>query len=153
MTMRIKAAVHVEHPEEIGRPRWGTNRRLPEGRELIVSGSNFVLMLSEPTAMWLLAMLAAIIAPQQVPHGRSQPQPAMAGGGSPTEDIRAQVRVALRVHSRAEVGRPRWERHELVVTFGDVVVYLSEPAAKWLLKVLTAALAREPEVSRGVGEA
>ena len=59
----------------------------------------------------------------------------------------------LAAYTPAEVGRPRWDGHELVVTIGDVVVYLSEAAARWLSKVLTAALAGEPEVSHGVGEA
>jgi hypothetical protein len=40
-----------------------------------------------------------------------------------------------------------------VVTIGDVVVYLSEAAARWLLKVLSAALVGGPDASQGVGEA
>jgi hypothetical protein len=151
--MRIKAAVHVDHSEEIRRPRWKASGRLPETRELIVSMGDFVLMLSEPAARWLLAMLAAMIGSEHEPDGRFDPQPAMTGGVSPAEDVGVHVQVGVRVYSRAEVGRPHWDRHELVVTIGDVVVYLSEPAARWLSKVLTAALAGEPEVSRGVAEA
>jgi hypothetical protein len=151
--MRIKAAVHVDHPEEIRRPRWKANGGLPEARELIVSMGDFVLMLAEPTAGWLLAMLAAIVGLEPGPEGGSELQPPRAGGVSPAEDIRVQVQVVLRVHSRSEVGRPRWDHHELVVTIGDVVIYLSEPAARWLLKVLTAALVGGPDASHGVGEA
>jgi hypothetical protein len=139
----------VDHPEEIRRPRWKANGGLPEARELIVSMGDFVLMLSEPTAGWLLAMLAAIVSPE----GGSELQPPRAGGVPPAEDIRVQVQVVLRVYSQTEVGRPRWDHHELVVTIGDVVVYLSEAAARWLLKVLTAALVGGPDASRGVGEA
>jgi hypothetical protein len=151
--MRIKAAVHVDYPEEIGQPRWKANRGLPEARELIVAMGDFVLMLSQPAAAGLVAMFAAIIAPTLEREGRSDPQPAVDRRVSPPEDIRVQVRVALRVYSRADVGRPRWDRRELVVTIGDVVVYLSEPAARWLLEVLTAALAGEGVVSHGLGEA
>jgi hypothetical protein len=109
---------------------------------------DFVLMLSEPAAWRLLTLLAAIIGPQ--PEGGPRP-PASMGGG--TDAVRVRVQVAVHAHNPAEVGRPRWERQELVVTIGDVVVYLSETAARWLLKVLSAALVGRPDVSQGVGEA
>jgi hypothetical protein len=136
--------VTVDHPQEIGRAVWQANRLLAEGRELIVTVGDFVLMLSEPAAWRLLTMLAAIIAPDPQPEG---------GGTSLSDVVRVRVQVSVHAHNPAEVGRPRWERQELVVTIGDVVVYLSEAAARWLLKVLSAALVGGPEASRGVGEA
>jgi hypothetical protein len=145
--------VTVDHPQEIGLAHWHANRRLPEGRELIVTVGDFVLMLSEPAAWRLLTMLAAVIAPDPQPEGGPRPPASMGGGTSVSDAVRVRVQVAVHAHNPAEVGRPRWDGHELVVTVGDVVVYLSEAAAWWLLKVLTAALAGEPEVSRGVGEA
>jgi hypothetical protein len=135
----------VDHPQEIGRARWQANRLLAEGRELIVTVGDFVLMLSEPAAWRLLTMLAAILGPQ--PEGGPRP-PASMG-----DAVRVRVEVGVHAYNPAEVGRPRWERQELVVTIGDVVIYLSETAARWLLKVLTAALVRGPDVSHGVGEA
>jgi hypothetical protein len=137
--------VTVDYPEEIGRPHWQANRRLPEGRELIV--------LSQPAARWLLAMLTAILDPQPDPEGGSRLPAPMAGGAALWDGVRVRVQVGVQVHNPAEVGRPRWDRHELVVTIGDVVVYLSEAAARWLPKVLNAALAGEPDVFHGVGEA
>jgi hypothetical protein len=134
----------VDHPQEIGRARWHANRRLTEGRELIVTVGDFVLMLSEPAAWRLLTLLAAIMGPQ--PEGGPRP-PAMG------DAVRVRVEVGVHAYNPAEVGRPRLEGHELVVTIGDVVVYLSETAARWLLKVLSAALVGRPDVSRGVGEA
>jgi hypothetical protein len=139
--------VTVDHPQEIGRARWQANRRLAEGRELIVTVGDFVLMLSEPAAWRLLTMLAAVIAPD----------PRLEGGlrlpASMGDAVRVRVQVGVHAHNPAEVGRPRWERQELVVTIGDVVIYLSETAARWLLKVLSAALVGRPDVSHGVGEA
>jgi len=149
--MRVRAAVTVDHPQEIGRARWQANRLLVEGRELIVTVGDFVLMLSEPAAWRLLTLLAAIIGPQ--PEGRPRPPASMGGGTSLSDAVRVRVEVGVHAHNPAEVGRPRLEGHELVVTIGDVVVYLSETAARWLLKVLSAALVRGPDVSRGVGEA
>ena len=70
-----------------------------------------------------------------------------------SDAVRVRVQVGVHAHNPAEVGRPRWDHHELVVTIGDVVVYLSEAAARWLLKVLSAALVGGPDASRGVGEA
>ena len=134
----------VDHPQEIGQARWHANRLLAEGRELIVTVGDFVLMLSEPAAWRLLTLLAAILGPQ--PEGG--PRPASMG-----DVVRVRVEIGVHAHNPAEVGRPRWERQELVVTIGDVVIYLSEAAARWLLKVLSAALVREPDSSRGVGEA
>jgi hypothetical protein len=125
---------------------------LPEGRELIVAVGDLVLMLSEPTAQWLLAMLAAVMAPGPEPEGGSG-LPGPGCGTSLSDAVRVRVQVWVHAHNPAEVGRPRLERQELVVTIGDVVVYLSEPAARWLLKVLAAALAGEQEVSQGVGAA
>src|ERR1700730_17173026 len=152
--MRVRAAVTVDHPEEIGRPHWKFNRRLPEGRELIVTMGDFVLMLSEPAARWLLAMLAAIMAPQLEPAGASR-SPAPIGCGTLLPDVvRVRVLVGVHAYNPAEVGRPRWSgRHELVITIGEVAVYLTDAAARWLLEVLTAALVEELEVSQGVGEA
>jgi hypothetical protein len=138
--------VTVDHPQEIGRARWHANRLLAEGRELIVTVGDFVLMLSEPAAWRLLTLLAAVIAPD--------PQPASMGGGTLLSDaVRVRVQVGVYAYNPAEVGRPRWDHHELVVTIGDVVVYLSEAAARWLLKVLSAALVGGPDASQGVGEA
>jgi hypothetical protein len=77
----------------------------------------------------------------------------MGGGTSLSDAVRVRVEVGVHAHNPAEVGRPRWDHHELVVTIGDVVVYLSEAAARWLLKVLSAALVGGPDASRGVGEA
>jgi hypothetical protein len=146
--MRVRAAVSVAHPEEIDRPHWQANRRLPEGHELIVTVGDFVLMLSEPAARWLLAMLTAIIAPKLEPDGDSGSRAPIGCGTSLSDCVRVRVQVAVHAHNPAEVGRPRWERNELVLAVGDVVLVLSEPAARWLLKVLTAALAGEPEVSQ-----
>ena len=137
----------VDHPQEIGRARWQANRLLAEGRELIVTVGDFVLMLSEPAAWRLLTMLAAIIAPDPQPEGGPRP-PASMG-----DAVRGRVQVGVHAYNPAEVGLPRWERQEVVVTIGDVVVYLSEAAARWLLKVLSAALVGGPAASRGVGEA
>jgi len=67
--------------------------------------------------------------------------------------VRVRVQVGVHAHNPAEVRLPRWDHQELVVTIGDVVVYLSEAAARWLLKVLSAALVGGPDVSHGVGEA
>jgi hypothetical protein len=146
--------VTVDHPQEIGRAHWQANRLLAEGRELIVTVGDFVLMLSAPAAWRLLTMLAAVIAPDPPqPEGGPRPPASMGGGTSLSDAVRVRVQVGVHAHNPAEVGRPRWDHHELVVTVGDVVVYLSEAAARWLSKVLTAALAGEPEVSRGVGEA
>jgi hypothetical protein len=139
--------VTVDHPQEIGQAHWQANRLLSEGRELIVTVGDFVLMLSEPAAWRLLTLLAAIIAPDPQPEGGTRP-PASMGGV-----VRVRVQVAVHAHNPAEVCRPRWDHHELVVTIGDVVVYLSEAAARWLLKVLSAALVGGPDVSRSVGEA
>jgi hypothetical protein len=149
--MRVRASVTVDHPQEIGRARWHANRLLAEGRELIVTVGDFVLMLSEPAAWRLLTLLAAIIGPQ--PEGGPRPLASMGGGTSLSDNVRVRVQIGVHAHNPAEVGRPRWERQELVVTIGDVVVYLSEAAARWLLKVLRAALVGGPDVSRGVGEA
>jgi hypothetical protein len=149
--MRVRASVTVDHPQEIGRARWQANRLLPEGRELIVTVGDFVLMLSEPAAWRLLTMLAAIIGPQ--PEGGPRPPASMGGGTSLSDAVRVRVQVSVYAHNPAEVGRPRWDHHELVVTVGDVVIYLSETAARWLLKVLKAALVGGPDASRGVGEA
>jgi hypothetical protein len=144
----------VDHPEEIGRLRWQANRRLPEGRELIVTVGDFVLMLSEPAAWCLLTMLAAIMAPDLEPEGDSGAPVPIVYGTSLSDGVRVRVEMAVHAHNPAEVGRPRWSgRHEIVVTVGEVAVYLSEAAARWLLKVLTAALVGETEVSNGVGEA
>lgn len=137
----------VDHPQEIGQARWQANRLLAEGRELIVTVGDFVLMLSEPAAWRLLTLLAAIIAPDPQPEGGPRP-PASMG-----DAVRVRVQVGVHAYNPAEVGRPRRERQELVVTIGDVVVYLSEAAARWLLKVLSAALVGGPAASRGVGEA
>jgi hypothetical protein len=139
--------VTVDHPQEIGRADWHANRLLAEGRELIVTVGDFVLMLSEPAAWRLLTMLAAIIAPN--PQPESGPRPPASMGDA----VRVRVQLGVHAHNPAEVGRPRWDHHELVVTIGDVVVYLSEAAARWLLKVLSAALVGGPDASRGVGEA
>ena len=115
---------------------------------------DFVLMLSEPAAWRLLTMLAAVIAPDPPqPEGGPRPPASMGGGTLLSDVVRVRVQVGVHAYNPAEVGRPRWDGHELVVTIGDVVVYLSEAAARWLSKVLTAALAGEPEVSHGVGEA
>jgi hypothetical protein len=137
----------VDHPQEIGRAHWQANRLLSEGRELIVTVGDFVLMLSEPAAWRLLTLLAAVIAPDPQPEGGPRP-PASMG-----DVVRVRVQLGVHAHNPAEVGRPRWERQELVVTIGDVVIYLSEAAARWLLKVLSAALVGGPEASHGVGEA
>jgi hypothetical protein len=145
--------VTVDHPQEIGRADWQANRLLAEGRELIVTVGDFVLMLSEPAAWRLLTMLAAVMAPQSEPEGGPRAPESMGGGTSLSDAVRVRVQVAVHAHNPAEVGRPRWDHHELVVTIGDVVVYLSEAAARWLLKVLSAALVGGPDVSRGVGEA
>jgi hypothetical protein len=145
--------VTVDHPQEIGRARWQVNRLLAEGRELIVTVGDFVLMLSEPAAWRLLTMLAAIMAPQLEPAGDPGPPASMGRGTWLSDAVRVRVQVGVHAHNPAEVGRPRWERQELVVTIGDVVVYLSEAAARWLLKVLTAALVGGPDASHGVGEA
>jgi hypothetical protein len=146
--------VTVDHPDEIGRPQWQANRRLPEGRELIVTVGDFVLMLSEPSARWLLAMLAAIMAPQLEPDGDSG-SPAPVGCGTLLPDVvRVRVLVGVHAYNPAEVGRPRWSgRHELEITIGEVAVYLTDASARWLVEVLTAALVEELEVSQGVGEA
>jgi hypothetical protein len=151
--MRVRAAVTVDHPEEIGRLRFKINRRLPEGRELIVTVGDFVLALSNPAARWLLAMLTAIIAPELGREGNAGPPAPIGRGVSLADGVRVRVEVAVHAHNPAEVGRPRWEQHELVVAIGDVVVYLSEPAARWLMAVLKAALPAEPEVSHGAGTA
>src|ERR1700716_3796067 len=109
-------------------------------------------MLSEPAAWRPLTMLAAVIAPDPPqPEGGPRPPASIGSGTSLSDAVRVRVQVGVHAHNPAEVGRPRWERQEGVVTIGDVVVYLSEAAARWLLKVLTAALVGGPDVSHGVG--
>src|SRR5260370_640877 len=113
--MRVRAAVTVDHPQEIGRARWHANRLLAEGRELIVTVGDFVLMLSEPAAWRLLTMLAAIIAPGRRREGARGPAASM------PDAVRVRVEVGVHAHNPAEVGRPGWDHRELVVTMGDVV--------------------------------
>ena len=41
--MRVQIAVHVDHPAEVGRPRWETNRLLLHRRELTLLASRNAL--------------------------------------------------------------------------------------------------------------
>jgi hypothetical protein len=148
MTVRIRAAVNVEHPELIDRPRWEFNDLLPEGRELIVAAGDLLLMFSEPAAMWLLAMLAPIVPLLAEAIGQHGPA-AVACGTLAQDDMRVRIHVAVRIHHPGEIGRPRWDRRELVITIGGVVIVFSESAARRLLEVLTAILVPQGEPPRG----
>jgi hypothetical protein len=139
ITMRIRAAVDVEYPEHIDRPRWEFNDLLREGRELIIPVGDLLLMFSEPAARWLLAMLAAIVPLLAEAIGQHEPA-AAACGTLVGDDIRVRIHVAVGIHHPGEIGRPRWDRRELVITIGGVVVVFSESAARRLLDVLTAIL-------------
>ena len=79
ITVRIRAAVNVEYPEHIDRPRWEFNDLLPESRELIVAVGDLLLMFSEPAARWLLAMLAPIVPLLAEAIGRHSPAAAACG--------------------------------------------------------------------------
>ena len=139
--MRIKAAVHVDHRDHISRPRWRCNRLLPGERELVVTLRDLVLVLSEPAARWLLAMLEPIVESGQQARN---PRGTVEQGNYKTpvwDRLTVRIRVTVYVYHPGEVQRPRWEGRELVVTAGDLIVLLSEPAARWLLKVLAEVLA------------
>lgn len=55
LAMDIRVAVRVYHPGDVERPRW-------EGRELVVSVRNLVMVFSEPAARGLHQTLAAALA-------------------------------------------------------------------------------------------
>src|SRR6266851_7071079 len=101
--MRVRASVSVDHPQEIGRARWHANRLLAEGRELIVTVGDFVLMLSEPAAWRLLTLLAAIIAPDPQPERGPRPPASTGGGTSLSDAVRVRVQVGVHAHNPAEV--------------------------------------------------
>jgi hypothetical protein len=67
--MRIQVAVHVDHPGEVGRPRW-SGRLQFERRELTVAIGDLVLVFSEPAARCLLEMLAVIMPSEEEPGPR-----------------------------------------------------------------------------------
>jgi hypothetical protein len=138
--MRIKHAVIVDYPEEITRARWQADRRMPGGRELVLSIRDFqarevMLLLSEPAVRSLQEMLAAIVIPTD---GFPAPPVARAEGRWPADGVR--VRLAIWVQDPSEVNRPCWRDHELVVSIGGAVIFhMAEPAAIRLLEVLAAA--------------
>jgi hypothetical protein len=144
LSVRIKAAVHVDHRDQISRPRWRRNRLLPGERELVVALRDLVLILSEPAARWLLAMLEAIV---ESDRQARNPQGMVDHGNYKTpvwDRLTVRIQVTVHVYHPGEVQRPRWEGRELVVTAGDLIVLLSEPAARWLLKALAELLVGTP---------
>src|ERR1700730_18180275 len=102
--MRVRASVTVDPPQESGRARWQVNRLLAEGRELIVTVGDFVLMLSEPAAWRLLTMLAAFIAPDLQPEGGPRPPASMGRGTLLSDAVRVRVQVGVHAYNPADVG-------------------------------------------------
>jgi hypothetical protein len=140
MGVRIRAAVHVHDCEEIGRPRWKSNPVIPGGRELFVSIRDLALVFSDPAARWLLSMLAAIMVMDEEPTGRCR-SAARTSLDEPARDpLGMEIRVVVRVYRPGDVERPRWEGRELIVSARNLVLVLSEPAARCLLETLAAAL-------------
>jgi hypothetical protein len=142
MTVQIKAAAYVDDPADVNRPCWESNDLLPNGRELIVTIRDVVLTFSEPAAMWLLGMLAAIMPPEPELRGRPEVAAGMAGGTPIGHATTIRIEVSVHVYHPGEVKRPRWDdNRELVVSLGTLHLVLANPAARRLLEVLTDVLA------------
>jgi hypothetical protein len=116
---------------------------MQEGRGLVIAIRDLRLVFSEPVARWLLAMLSAILAVESELGALRQPaagwpRRALAG------DVPAvRIQVVVQVYHSGELGRPRWDGTELVVTAGDLVLRFSERAARGLLGALMGFLASE----------
>jgi hypothetical protein len=142
MTVQIKAAAYVDDPADVNRPCWGSNDLLPNGRELIVTIRDVVLTFSEPAAMWLLGMLAAIIPAEPGLHGPREVTAGMAGGTMVGHAMTVRIEVSVHVYHPGEVKRPCWDdNRELVLSLGTLHLVLANPAARRLLAVLTDVLA------------
>jgi hypothetical protein len=139
--VRIKAAVEVDDPGEVGRPAWKTGGRSTEGRALVITIGDLLMVLSEPAAGWLLALLAAIVDPTSEPEGQREPIFRRTRGTRVADVLDMRIELALHVYRPGDVGRPRWEGRELVFSVGNLVLVFSEPAARWFLRMLAAAFA------------
>ena len=142
--MQIRAAVCVDHAEDIGRPHWARTRCMPEGRGLAITIRDLRLLFAEPTARWLLAMLAAVVAPESEPGRMRGPTIGWGRGALRAEGPAVRIQVVVHVYRSGELGRPRWDGTEWIVTAGDLVLRLSVPAARELVTVLVGFLASEP---------
>jgi len=131
LSVRIKAAVHMDDPAEVGQPRWERNRLLPEGRQLVVTIGELTLFFSEAAARWFLGMIEAMM--PTGPEGADR-------SGWTGEAIRSgpavRIQVVGYVCHAADIGRPRWDGAQLVVTAGDLVLMFSEPTVSRLMNVL-----------------
>src|SRR5438105_6158506 len=126
---------------------------MPECRVLMIPIRDLRLVLSEPAGRWLLAMLAAFMAPESE-SGRLRGRTAdwtLPSVASQRLPVRIQA-VAYVCHP-GELGRPRWEGSELAIATGGLVVRFSEMAVRRLLAVLAGFLAAEPGAEREASRA
>jgi len=97
---------------------------------------DLVLLLSEPAARWLLAMLEAIIDPGSEAY---DPEGQAAESACETlahNHLAVRIQVNVQVYDPGEIGRPRWQGRELAVAAGDLLMIFSASAARWFLKAL-----------------
>jgi hypothetical protein len=69
--------------------------------------------------------------------------------GSACSGARVQLWAGVRARRPDDLSRPRWDGGELVLTIGGVLKVTLSEQARWLVKVLTRALAGKPDGSRG----